>query len=475
MPGVPSGKGCDACNRQKKKCDQQKPSCSRCMRLRIPCIGAGQQRYKFKQVHGSSSNGDNQQLLRPSSPSGLISRSPSNEESSTIRAFIRTLEATDLRYDLCWGYGTFMREIPKRLGTNPALDAAADALTSASTYLFSGEQSHMKPAMAQYGRALKTLRACLDDPATARSPATLCAILFIWCCQCWISTEADFATAHGKAIVQILATASLSESGLQNEFYRLLLLAVGTAVIFESLCFPQTQLNPWMKNFLLEFDHPVIRDAEVPPKAEQQYFDDYNQHPQLPSPQVGQIMSPIILLPEFLHFNPTLLPFIHSTHSTVQITCRKVRDRLHELSLNMTTETISPMLPLVHLHAYYHRCYGIVLWLSMALNGILQAYDPEHLNPALGDEAIYLSEEMLRLDAESDVYKPLGATMVPLCLMIAWAVIRDPERRRVFEDTYNRYWQRVMGKRLVVVAEMLEGVLDELRSDVIKAKLSLGV
>lgn len=30
------------------QCDEAKPSCSRCARLRLVCIGAGQQRYRFK-------------------------------------------------------------------------------------------------------------------------------------------------------------------------------------------------------------------------------------------------------------------------------------------------------------------------------------------------------------------------------------------------------------------------------------------
>ncbi|KAJ5766541.1 uncharacterized protein N7511_004157 [Penicillium nucicola] len=49
MPGVPSSRGCEGCRKQKKKCDQVKPTCSRCTRLRIPCIGNGVQRYKFQE------------------------------------------------------------------------------------------------------------------------------------------------------------------------------------------------------------------------------------------------------------------------------------------------------------------------------------------------------------------------------------------------------------------------------------------
>ncbi|KAF4764689.1 hypothetical protein HAV15_001720 [Penicillium sp. str.  len=49
MPGVPTGRACDACRKQKKKCDEKQPACGRCLRLKVSCVGSGQQRFKFKQ------------------------------------------------------------------------------------------------------------------------------------------------------------------------------------------------------------------------------------------------------------------------------------------------------------------------------------------------------------------------------------------------------------------------------------------
>ncbi|UZP41611.1 hypothetical protein NXS19_009427 [Fusarium pseudograminearum] len=50
MPGVPKSRGCNNCLKQKKKCDQQKPVCSRCARLNIACQGSGERKYVFKSV-----------------------------------------------------------------------------------------------------------------------------------------------------------------------------------------------------------------------------------------------------------------------------------------------------------------------------------------------------------------------------------------------------------------------------------------
>lgn len=164
------------------KCDQLKPSCSRCTRLQIPCTGAGQQRYKFKQVRVSPDEAGSYRS-QPATSTAL-SRTPSNEASRLLSELIQKLEVKEVRYDLCWGYGYFLRDVPKRLGTNAALDSAVRALMAMSSYLCTAQQQSQQPlSLARYGHALNCLRTCLDDPATARSSSTLCAIMLIWICH----------------------------------------------------------------------------------------------------------------------------------------------------------------------------------------------------------------------------------------------------------------------------------------------------
>ena len=168
------------------KCDQSQPACSRCVRLKIACIGSGERRYKFKQemivsitakVHAAQAF--------ESSFSGL-SPTLSNEATRAIGGFISILDVTDPRYDLVC-YGGFLKDIPRRLGTNRALDASVDALTSAFSSLYTRE--HSSAALATYGHAVYVLRICLDDPSMARSVETLCAIYFIMICQVSIAFD----------------------------------------------------------------------------------------------------------------------------------------------------------------------------------------------------------------------------------------------------------------------------------------------
>ena len=105
---------------------------------------------------------------------------PHNETMRIATAFISTLEISDLRYSVSY-YGAFLKYVPQRLGTNQALDAAVQALASASSCLRTRENSTQ--VLVQYGDALKALRLSLSDPLKAETPETLCAIYLIMICQ----------------------------------------------------------------------------------------------------------------------------------------------------------------------------------------------------------------------------------------------------------------------------------------------------
>jgi hypothetical protein len=100
--------------------------------------------------------------------------------------FLAALGVTDVRFDLTI-YGNFMKEVPRRLGSNKALDATVYALTAA----FASVHKHQPSAEAinGYGRALKSVRLCLMDPIQKKSPDTLCAMYLIMVLQVNLKTR----------------------------------------------------------------------------------------------------------------------------------------------------------------------------------------------------------------------------------------------------------------------------------------------
>jgi Fungal specific transcription factor domain len=91
---------------------------------------------------------------------------------------------TDIRYQLVWNFGGYLADVPRRLGTNPALDAASDALVAAHTdFCSSGRPGSECELLAKHSHALSVLRDALDDPVKAHSSETLCAIMLLMIVQ----------------------------------------------------------------------------------------------------------------------------------------------------------------------------------------------------------------------------------------------------------------------------------------------------
>lgn len=90
---------------------------------------------------------------------------------------------SDLRYSLTWAYGGYMADIPRRLGTNAALDTAALALVSSHKRYVSGIRKPSHQELLCYSQALAALRSTLDDPEQACSTNTLCAVMLLLNCQ----------------------------------------------------------------------------------------------------------------------------------------------------------------------------------------------------------------------------------------------------------------------------------------------------
>lgn len=206
MPGVPSSRGCNACRKQRKKvghqvpidnetnklthggaqCDIENFPCSRCQRLKIPCIGHGQRRWKFKdesaklihetQAKSSSNQPDPHKQISIVQPSC----GPSNHQTrQTSVLFERFSPSLDVRFQLTWNFGGFLLEIPRRLGVSRALDAASDALIAAHARFCMRNFDLDHDLLTKHSRALNALRHELSDSVKARSAETLCAILVI--------------------------------------------------------------------------------------------------------------------------------------------------------------------------------------------------------------------------------------------------------------------------------------------------------
>ena len=164
------------------------PACSRCQGLRIKCTGCGEKRFKFQFDKRGSTPQDSSSLAqqRWRSNNTLQMHTPGNETTRLQKALVASVRPSrDLRYNMIFRWGAFLMEVPKRLGSNPALDAAAAALVTRHTELSLKQDScdPRAPAALEYNRGLSALRTVLDDQRAAKSAETLCAVMMLIYCQ----------------------------------------------------------------------------------------------------------------------------------------------------------------------------------------------------------------------------------------------------------------------------------------------------
>ena len=105
---------------------------------------------------------------------------PSNDMTRLTGAFVSKISpSVDISHQLVGNFGGFLLEIPKRLGTNAALDAAADVLASAFARYCAGYRNADANILVKHSRSLSALRECLNNPIEARSSETLASVMML--------------------------------------------------------------------------------------------------------------------------------------------------------------------------------------------------------------------------------------------------------------------------------------------------------
>ncbi|EED24246.1 conserved hypothetical protein [Talaromyces stipitatus ATCC 10500] len=176
MPGVPTSRGCDACRKQKKRCDPPEPpaKCPRCTRLQILCTGYGVQRYKFLSV---GSNAVKRKRQRASAQKTVIEytsnekstphliQSPSSPPDNILERELmhRWLTRT------AWGFYSVPRDkaylevyLPQAALKNSCLMNGILALAAAD-FAHSGQKAYMRLALEYYAKATAVMRDQLES------------------------------------------------------------------------------------------------------------------------------------------------------------------------------------------------------------------------------------------------------------------------------------------------------------------------
>ncbi|PLB47679.1 hypothetical protein P170DRAFT_465282 [Aspergillus steynii IBT 23096] len=414
MPGVPTSRGCEACRKQKKRCDQEQPACSRCARLGIPCIGGGARRFKFTENRtpdASASALQKQQgggARRPPSVAYVApARALCGDAARLQASLINMLEVKDARYNLGY-YGVFFAQLPCRVGVHPALDAAVAAVTHSAPCLFKQESSSL--ALEKYGRALYMLRLSLQDGKVDLGVETLCAIYLLWISEDWITGNSEGHLMHTAIIALILK--NLARKPDLDDFQIQLLRTLCMAVLVHSVFDPRVHLDP----------HVIHRFLINGPRL----------------PANHQLLSPFetLTVPNFARI-PRLIhhPESHTTQLlTVYSHMASDFPKLRAIARSPTL-VARPNASLVAIRAQinYQTAYGLFLAVMTMLNRLCWVLGSER--GVLDRELDVLVEEIQGLGERGLKLRPLGSHYMPMSLSAAWAALTFDEggRERVEE------------------------------------------
>ncbi|KAK2612207.1 hypothetical protein QQS21_001783 [Conoideocrella luteorostrata] len=426
MPGVPSYRGCEACRRQKKKCDQAKPSCSRCSRLDIACIGVGKQRFKFKDHSAAFIVVDKRVTRRPTisltSRKGDPPRAPSSNISITVGMLVSVLEVTDPGYDV-FSFGSFIKEIPKRIGHNPALDAAASAFASAVKGARSKQRS--VESLRKYAISLQAVQNTINDPEKTYSAETLCAIYLIMVCHDWVVSKYDKYPNHGEALSHLLKI--MVDREPQDPFAIQVMVTAGIAVILENVFNPAINVQPWIHKLAdLSQSSAANKRADASPGINFNCL------------EVDKLGS----IPELIYKPWENIDRIQSLYESIWSVYPGIK---HFGETVIVPACVGPLslLPLKLTRALtcFHAAQCLMISIGIAMNGFLRCVNPT--DQPLADECYELCTDAISLAERAKVQRPLAAGHIAMLIVVALLSSNDDDQqatlRRLmceYEDDY---------------------------------------
>ncbi|CAI7636164.1 unnamed protein product [Penicillium glandicola] len=328
-----------------------------------------------------------------------------------VNRFISTLDISDIRFDISF-YGPFLKDLPRRLGESAVLDAAAQALISSHPFL------HRRPGgeaprdvLMLFGKSLRALRECLDNPVEVRSPHTLCAIYLISICQAWLGKQEKQSASHGTAITHLLRIMDISR--YKSKFEKDLIVTLSVPVILDGICNPPVRMPETFWNDVMA----LIQQSSSP------------------SPDIPRSTTTLLSLskfPEYIHRPHSHIPEITAAY----IKLREDAQNMHPY-LDQAIEPAGLSSPVLGRRSRHRAAYTVVIALALLLNNILRAFDPE--NAMLAEESTYFCEQIMNEAELASRYRPLGAAHVVPCLIVAASTTEAPQQLACIEATLMDY------------------------------------
>ncbi|KAJ3479866.1 hypothetical protein NLG97_g8208 [Lecanicillium saksenae] len=398
MPPAAS-RGCDACRRQKKKVRSLIGPKGLVFNRLNACTGRDAIHYRFRHQFADESSTSRKSPSPPSNPRTGCPRDasrrqqpknrpllplvkvPTNEYTHSIAGFISILEITDPRYDVS-SMSHWLGDLPKRFGSNKALDSAMHGVIASFPCLYS--KTVTERAVGAYEETLKYVRLSLLDP------------------------RANVDTEYGILELGISYTLKSAKSGRTfNEFERAVRRTLSVCIILECLSRPEISLDGLVETLkITEGPRPYTRSDG---KA-----------------YTSLSVASLAKLPTLFQEPRRYLEHIKQDYNVLKREVPLLRQQLIELRDYATSQLAvgqTPAPALTRLISSVRAGYSLALSIQINFGSIVQTYEP---NSVLQKELEILCGQALELAALVEGCRPIGSGVARLPMVAAWMVTEDP-------------------------------------------------
>ncbi|KAJ5116814.1 hypothetical protein N7456_001162 [Penicillium angulare] len=348
--------------------------------------------------------------------------SPTSDFLKRVHACVAMLQIDDPRYNIKI-YGQFMAEIPSRMGHNPALDDAANALANAFPYLHTRKfPSHV---LYLHNQSLRSLRSCLDNPVQAQTSHTLCAIWLIVICQNWIGVHGQYPN-HGRAMTQIMNAAV--DRKWETTFEAGLITSISAYILYESITHPDIALDTrHFERASASLKCNGLGSGKIPAEMINlrhiARISTFMRYPDIHHDEI------VLIYQRLYQAIDSMIPYVESTRSSIDFS-----------RCSITYDELAPFL------TAQAGC-NMIISLALILNGLQQSFGDK--DPSLSQQAVFLCDRIASSIESATCYRPLGSSYAPVCLIATWPVASDPITRRRIEALMMQYEQDLNGSRMM--------------------------
>ncbi|KAI7760627.1 hypothetical protein LZL87_009511 [Fusarium oxysporum] len=355
---------------------------------------------------------------------------PNNDTTRLIAEFISLMEIDDDRFGF-EAYGPyFFADLPRRIGSNSALDTATSAMI-ASFQAIRLRKTTDKKTFSLYGKALRSLQGCLrDDKQPVMLKLEL--VLMMMLCQAWIDNK--HANKHRGVIAYLLKEAVSQGEILHSGDIR----AWCLQAIYAALCDPKVELGSWFWDVAVQ-DTIMTRP--------------YHYEQNLYCFELGAIGD----LPVFLR-DPERYLYQLKCYYNILSQERAVMRKLYEEAMAATLPTDAS--PACRMKAIEYASGHAGLLIQAALIG--PTLNPFGVLPDYAQDSHEICDDAILLAHRCQTFRPCGASYVPELLKLVWASLDDGYRHEELEKLMDEYAEDVQGASYLEEAKIMRKRLDSL-------------